>query len=253
MLGLCVQPAAHVPSAAARVHIEALFTALPNGWAKLLRETMAAAAVFLCARYDVLHRPLLQGMFRWWPVNLNGPAPPGVAETDELGVPGRSPKGGAKCNHFPYPVVVQRRHLPTGERRRAADDMTEDTIEVSQVTPRRSPSVHAIIASLLILLDKAPSVVDVITKKLAECGVVSVAVDAAPEDDEPDVLTTTESRLKNTFVAHPRPIPPTPFKMDDPPPTSRLPGAAKTTGDTPTTAGAARRAAKQEAGSSSQT
>lgn len=40
--------------------------------------------------------------------------------------------------------------------------------------------------------------------------------------------------------------------MNDPPPTSRLPGASKTTGDKPTTAVAARRAAKQEVGSCSQ-
>lgn len=59
------RPEPHEPSAEAREQVEALFTALRNSSAQLIRKTLAVARVALCARYNVTQSPALHGMLRW--------------------------------------------------------------------------------------------------------------------------------------------------------------------------------------------
>lgn len=176
------RPDVHVPSDLARQQVEALFTVRKSGWTRVLRETLASMRSVLCGHYHLAGRPRLQGMLKWWPVDLEAAAEFEGGGADGERVGGRRARV-AQCTPFPYPVRVQGRHLPIRERIRNKDDMVEETVEVSSIVPARSELLYGVVATILLLLDKEPHVRAVVTKKLADNGVVHGNDDQGSESD----------------------------------------------------------------------
>lgn len=165
------QPDVHVPSELARQQVEALFTLKKNGWARVLRDTLASMRSVLCGHYHLAGRPRLQGMLKWWPIDLNARAEADDSRTEDVPPAGRRARI-VQCTPFPYPVLVEGRHLPIRDRVRDKDDMVEQTVEVSCIVPPRSELLYGVVATILLLLDKKPHVRAVVTKTLADNGVV---------------------------------------------------------------------------------
>lgn len=151
------QPAVHVPSELGRQQVEALFTLRNNGWTRVLRETLASMRSVLCGHYHLAGRPRLQGMLKWWPINLNARAEAGGSRAADVPAVGRRARI-AQCTPFPYRVLVEGRNLKIRERVRNKDDMVEETVEVSSIVPPRSELLYGVVATILLLLDKEPLV-----------------------------------------------------------------------------------------------
>lgn len=133
-------PAAHFPSLEATERIEALFTALSRGWTALLRTTLSEVRVALSGIYNVKHKPALTGMMGWLPIDLLGED--GGASEPAGGIEASATRGpGGKvlpeCAQYPYPVMVRKRHLQTGERSRDAKDMDVEVVRVVHLFPSR--------------------------------------------------------------------------------------------------------------------
>lgn len=75
------------------------------------------ARMVLCAHYHLYNRPKLEGMLKWWPVDLESTGP----EQKDRGADKSKRK--TTCSRLPYPVVVEKRHLPNGERSRFETDL----------------------------------------------------------------------------------------------------------------------------------
>lgn len=176
------QPDVHVPSQLARQQVEALFTLRKKGWARVLRDTLASMRSVLCGHYHLAGRPRLQGMLKWWPINLDARAEADDSRADDLPPVGRRARI-AQCTPFPYPVLVEGRHLPIRDRVRNKDDMVEQTVEVSCIVPPRSELLYGVVATVLLLLDKEPHVRAVVTKTLADNGVVHGSGEGASESE----------------------------------------------------------------------
>lgn len=112
--------------------MEAIFTA-SRGWATLLRATLLDVRVELCAKYAAVHKPNLHSMLAWWPINLQDP---GAAEEDEAAPRGPGGVRRTSATHFLLPVIVEKRHLPTGERARPEENHYVEEVSVTNPFPR---------------------------------------------------------------------------------------------------------------------
>jgi len=165
-------PPVHAPSTDANDAVEDLFTAVKGGWVGILRATLAAVLLALVAFRGLQSKAGLQGMLVWWPLvksSRNLTAEVGMSTSRR----GRRGRAGDRLLPQPYPVEVQRRHLPTGERRRDVGNVEEVVhITLAEVSPAGVPVIADVVATLLLLYDKERSIVAaVIDKKLAEHGV----------------------------------------------------------------------------------
>lgn len=261
-----VPPAAHVPRAASSEHMEELFTAGHRGWSHVVRSMLSGVRVLMCSRYNVLHKTGVHTMMRWWQIKLiagepRGPtddiiqagAVPEKAEVDEIGDDSsqraRRPK---RSTHYPYPVIIQKRHLPfAGERKRNIQDMGVEEVCVVQPFPPRGPDLHQVVASLLLIFDMEACVPNLITKTLSDFGVVRAhAVEDDGEGDDAALLRVTlnDSRLMDGFGP--------PSCSSSTAPTSNCtassssgPGAESSAAAATTPAAAAHMAARKAAGS----
>lgn len=171
-------PAPYVPSEEAIAALEQLFTAVRGGWVGLLRGTLAAVVVALFANRGLSSRAMLQGMLVWWPLVPGSRSTQDIEDTPKCN---KGPRGraGSRLTPRPYPVVVQRRHLPTGERSRDVGIVSEaEYVTLSEVCPTGMMHIHRVVAVLLLLFDKEPLVLAVVDKKLAEHNVKRQAVTA---------------------------------------------------------------------------
>lgn len=184
-------PAVHVPSDNAVLQMEAVFTA-SRFWATLLRAALLDVRVALCAKYAVVHKPNLHSMLAWWPINIQDP---GAAEEDEAAPHGPGGVRRTSANRFILPVMVEKRHLPTGERARPEDNHDVEEVSVTNPFPPISLGLCFVVASIVLLYDKEPCVSAVIAKKLASCGVVAGVPQVKDAHGPPRSVLLTDGRV----------------------------------------------------------
>lgn len=167
-------PDVHVPSDEANDAVEDLFTAVKGSWVGLLRSTLTAVLLALVAFHGLASKASLQGMLVWWPLDISSR---NLADDEDApkSKRGRRGRAGDRLRPQPFPVEVQRRHNPPGERRRDALNQTDvDYVFLSEVAPAGAHliPIQEVVAMLLLLFDKEKTVVAaVIDKKLADHGV----------------------------------------------------------------------------------
>jgi len=74
----------------------------------------------------------------------------------------------SKCTYEVFPVLMEKRHLPTNERARDALDTESVVVHLSQIGVARQPGVSLVATALTLLFDKEPCVKGVMDAKLAE-------------------------------------------------------------------------------------
>jgi len=79
-------------------------------------------------------------------------------------------KGNAvsKCTYEVFPVLMEKRHLPTNERARDALDTESVVVHLSQIGVVRQPGVCLVATALTLLFDKEPCVKGVMDAKLGK-------------------------------------------------------------------------------------
>jgi len=186
------KPAIFYPSAAAIWCMEALFTVKGQhkGWVGVVRGTLTLVRVALLHQYGAACRSFVQGKLPWWPVDKASRR----KVADEKG------SVSDQCAHFPYPVAVQRRHLPHGERTRDEDDVEERMVTLTEIYTAKAPNFHLIVALLLLLFDKEPCMKTAIVDRLQNLGVTVDADLEYASDEALPGLTIDDPRLKESFL-----------------------------------------------------
>ena len=204
-------PAVHVPSAEANDAMEDLFTAVKGGWVGLLRATLSAVLLALVAYGGLRSKAVLQGMLTWWPVVLNSR---NLEEGQDALTSRRGRRGrvGDRLAPHPFPVEVQRRHVPTGERRRDTGNVVDiDVVTLDEVAPAGTLLIKEVVATLLLLFDKENAIVAaVMEKKLAERGCTRKERKEEVKLDTLASLTVDDVLARRGFGGAPRAAPPDP-------------------------------------------
>eukprot|EP00170_Pyropia_yezoensis_P007069 contig_28818_g7091 len=235
------KPDVYFPSDAAIWCMEALFTVSVKGWVGPVRDTMKVVRTALLHKYGMSCRAFMQGKLPWWPVDVHN-----TIESDDLG-------GTPKCMHFPYPVAVQRRHLPTGERTRNADDVEEAMVTLTEIGTTKTPDFHLIVAVLLLLFDKEVSGRVAILDRLETFGIeIDPSISMVP-DETMEGVTMDDPLLKDSLgLAAGTPLPSSPPSS---PPATPSPGCSRgadgSKTDGPSAVALARIAARRAAGAAS--
>lgn len=235
------KPDVYFSSDAAIWCMEALFTVSVKGWVEPVRDIMKVVRTALLHKYGTSCRAFIQGKLPWWPVDVRN-----TIESDDLG-------GTPKCMHFPYPVAVQRRHLPTGERTRNADDVEEAMVTLTEIGTTKTPDFHLIVAVLLLLFDKEVSVRVAILDRMETFGIkIDPSISMVP--DETMAGVTMDDPLLTDSLGLAAGTPPPSSPPSSPPATpstgfSRGADGSKTDG--PSAVALARIAARRAAGAAS--
>jgi len=232
------RPDIHFPSEAGIWAMEALFSSVKKGWVGPVRETVTVARNALLHKYGVSCRAFIQGKLPWWPVDLGN-----TRASGDVG-------GTVRCMHFPFPVAVQRRHLPTGERTRDVDNVEEAMVTLVEIGTSKTPDFNLVVAVLLLLFDKESGVRVAICDRLATLGVKLDPSIFAVSSEAVASLTIDDHRLTDGFGLAPG-TPHTPSSASTPPyrspDGSPVPVNGASGADVPTLA-AARMAARRAAG-----
>lgn len=195
-------PAVHVPSEKASAAVEDLFTAVKGGWVGILRSTLSAVLLALVAFRGLPSKASLQGMLVWWPLAM-GSRNGGDGQESATRKRGRRGPAGDRLMPHPFPVEVQRRHNPPGERRRDALNVEDvDYIALSEVAPARShlTPINEVVAMLLLLFDKEKAVVaPVFDQKLAEHGITRKEPIASRVAGAPTSVTVADVLARTGF------------------------------------------------------
>ncbi|OSX71035.1 hypothetical protein BU14_0614s0009 [Porphyra umbilicalis] len=232
------RPDIHFPSEAGIWVMEALFTAVQKGWVGPVRETVTVARNALLHKYGVSCRAFIQGKLPWWPVDMGN-----TRASADVG-------GTVRCMHFPFPVAVQRRHLPTGERTRDVDNVEEAMVTLVEIGTSKTPDFNLVVAVLLLLFDKERGVRVAICDRLAMLGVKLDPSVFSVSSEAVAGLTINDHRLTDGFGLAPG-TPRTPSTASTPPyrsPTGSPSPANGAPGADMSTLAAARMAARRAAG-----
>jgi len=124
----------------------------------------------------------------------------------------------SKCTYEVFPVLMEKRHLPTNERARDAMDTESVVVHLSQIGVARQPGVSLVATALTLLFDKEPCVKGVMDAKLAEYSKWVDLDDALEEED--GLKRVTVEHLTSQRATPPRlprapPPPPPPPLPDD--------------------------------------
>jgi len=199
-------PAVHIPSEEANDAVEALFLAVKGGWVWILRSTLTAVLLALVAFRGLASKASLQGMLVWWPLAINSRH---IEDGSDSATSRRGRRGRAGDRLLPqqYPVEVQRRHNPTGERRRDTNNVVDvDYIILNEVAPAAAHQtpINEVVAMLLLLFDKEKSIVSaVFDKKLAEHGIMRKEEKAPPEAGALASITIADVLARGGFSGAP--------------------------------------------------
>eukprot|EP00168_Porphyra_purpurea_P003251 TRINITY_DN1387_c0_g1_i3.p1 TRINITY_DN1387_c0_g1~~TRINITY_DN1387_c0_g1_i3.p1 ORF type:complete len:358 (-),score=58.57 TRINITY_DN1387_c0_g1_i3:1804-2877(-) len=169
-------PPVYYPSAAAIRCMKIMFTIKgKRGWVGCVREKLTLVRVALLNQYGAACRAFIQSKLPWWPVD----------KTSRRQV--AAGRGGVsdQCAHYPYPVAVQRRHLPVGERTREVHDLDMRFLTLTEIYTAKTTNFHLSVAVLLTLFDNEPSVKAAIVERLGNFG---VTFDPNLEHAAPDAL-----------------------------------------------------------------